>query len=419
MFRPPGPYRQPQTTIHDLPDELYLHIGTYFTHFHRNRDLASLALVSKRWRIIAQEWLLKEPRFQLTHIDKYLHELWRHGHLHPQIRSLEIFSSSEGRIPRDKNSVPKREYTPIRAPLYWSPTFVQKCAESIFHYSQNKRHAKRWITALYHDCIPAIFGVLLYMLPNLRELRLGNTWLMDFPLFSCMLSPDVTAAHIPSPFLWSQMFLSGALESLMLHLQILDVPADMSSLFFPTHANTVFDFRHFENLREVGLTMKALWWWPLRSHRMPPDPREFFPATLEILRISEATAYTSIFLDSMCKAKIGGHFPKLRRMEVYYVEYLERLMVATVGIQAPHPVADVQHMCRNAQIALYLYFPAWGLKTWEIEGSPWRLGEESDVWEWAQQRGFMKAMGPFGVTEEVFDTFEAEWDEDGDATMVT
>jgi hypothetical protein len=72
MFRPPDPDPYPRTTIFDLPHELLLHIGAQFTHLKRNRDLASLSLVCKKWRIIAQEWLLKEPRFNLTYIDKYL-----------------------------------------------------------------------------------------------------------------------------------------------------------------------------------------------------------------------------------------------------------------------------------------------------------------------------------------------------------
>jgi hypothetical protein len=66
-----------RTTINDLPDELLLNIGAHFTNLNRNRDLRNLALTSKKWKPIAQEWLLIEPRFNLTFIDGYM---WEMGH---------------------------------------------------------------------------------------------------------------------------------------------------------------------------------------------------------------------------------------------------------------------------------------------------------------------------------------------------
>jgi hypothetical protein len=105
MFRP----LESRKTVHDLPKELLLNIAAQFTHWSRNSDLANLALVSRRWRPIAQEWLAKVPCFQLTHIDKYLWEIGHNDYLFPQIRTLEIHSRSERRTQEETNGMPKRE----------------------------------------------------------------------------------------------------------------------------------------------------------------------------------------------------------------------------------------------------------------------------------------------------------------------
>ena len=127
MFRPPP-------SIYDLPDELLLNIGAQFTHLDRNSDLTNLALVSHRWRPIAQEWLLKYPRFNLTYIDQYMWELGHRPHLLAQVRSLEIWSTSAGRVRRDERGMSIKEYTPVKAPFallrrYYKPLCPQEKRE--------------------------------------------------------------------------------------------------------------------------------------------------------------------------------------------------------------------------------------------------------------------------------------------------
>ncbi|KAF2822853.1 hypothetical protein CC86DRAFT_385050 [Ophiobolus disseminans] len=411
MFRPP----KSRPTLDDLPDELWLCIAAQFTHLSRNGDLASLALVSKRWRPIAQEWLLKEPCFKLTHIDKYLWEIGHRDHLLPQIRTLEIHSSSEGRIQRDTNGMPKREYTAVSSPAFplWELKFVEKCQEVIAHLADDKRNERRWSNALAEDVVPALFGVLLCTLPNLRELILGDCWLMDMPIFASMVSPDINGA---SPHLWHHTYLNSVLATLLPKLEVLDVPADMSSLWFSSRAATIFDFRGFQSLRKVGITMKALWWCP-RMYRSPPDPRELFPPTLEVLKISEATEYTPMFLSNLCTAKKGRHFPKLRRVEVYYMEDLQAMKDSVSYLRYPNAVDFVQQMFRDAELGLYVFFPEWQSRTWELGGSPWILKKESFAFETARRRMLTKATGPFGIPIPVSDVFEAEWDVDGDSIM--
>jgi hypothetical protein len=416
MFRPPDPDPYPRTTIFDLPHELLLHIGAQFTHLKRNRDLASLSLVCKKWRIIAQEWLLKEPRFNLTYIDKYLWELGHHEHLHAQIRSLEIWSYSEDRILYDDRGRMTREYKRLAARIC-DPQFLEKCKEIISYWAMGHNVAPHWKQALYFDCIPALFGVLICILPNLKELKLGNAWLMDFPIFSNMLSPDANTTYM-QPTEWKHTFTNSAMSLLLTRLEVLDLPADMSCMLF-VHINTVFDFRRFENLKEIGISMRPLWWWPgLRGNRFL-DPRELFPPSLEVLKVSEATWATSVFLQNLSLAKTGGHFPALRRMEVYHMKPLELVWKECKERLIPvvHPVYHMKQLCQSAEVALYIYFPPWSLKTWEIQGTPWRLREERDVFTPALQCGYRKDMGFFGIAEDIFDAFEAEWDKDGDAVM--
>jgi hypothetical protein len=431
MFRPPDPvylpfpiYRKP-TGIDDLPDELLLNIGAALTGLNRNRDLANLALVSQKWRSIAQEWLLKKPRFNITYIDQYMWELSHRPELLGQVKDLEIWSTSEGRIQLDEDGRPKREYTKIPAPDGWDRHFKAKCKPVIEKFAPGILDQYRWRRALEEDVVPALFGVLVCMLPNLKELKLGGGWLMDFPIFSTMLSHEVQNSHLHSPYGWQHEFLAGALAHIAPRLEVLEVAADMSTLCF-FRAATVFDFSPFHQLKEIGITMKALWHSAgIRRHQ--PGPREVLPPTLEVLRISEASPYTPIFLKDLCTVKKGGHFPSLRRVEVYHLETMRCNEVFAEKYQCPKPVKYMQDEFRKAELELYVYFPGWGeLRTWEIGGTPWRLREEGVLGEGEMQalgklleeHGQRFSDGYLDVVAHAFPGLEAEWDADGDAVMI-
>jgi hypothetical protein len=418
-------FRTP-TGIDDLPDELLLGIGAHIAGLDRNRDLANLALVSRKWRAIAQEWLLKEPRFNITYIDQYRWELSHRSELLGQVKSLEIWSTSEGRIQYQEDGRPERKYTKIPAPTAWDRHFKTRCKAIITKFARDERNRWLWKRALKEDVIPALFGVLLCMLPNLRYLKLGDGWLMDFPIFSTMLCHEV-ATSLHAPYEWQHKYLAGALAHLSPRLQLLEAPAEMATLFF-FHAATVFDFRPFQQLKEVDITMEALWHSAgLRRHHQLPDPRKVFPPTLEVLRISEALPYTPIFLKDLCTAKKGGHFPSLRRVEVYHMENMKRTEILGKSYLGPSPVKDVQDMFCAAELEVYLYFPGWSeLRTWEIGATPWRLKEEGTLGKGEIQtmRKLLEAQGPrfcegyLDVVAQAFPGSEAEWDADGDAVMI-
>jgi hypothetical protein len=408
-------------TLHALPSEIFLLIASSLTHQTRNSDLSNLSLVSHKRRAIAQETLLKAPRLHLTHIDAYIRQVHAHPLLCAQITSLEVHSASAERLPLDAHGLPQREYVPTKAPRTWTRGFVEKCKEVIKRHAADTKSAMRWGVALFFDCVPALLGVLLCMLPKLRELLLGDTWLMDLPVFSHVLCRDILAAR---PAGWRHGYLAGVLSS---KLRVLDVPADMSSLWFSTQVNTVFDFRRFGELKELGVSMKMLWWCPMRRYRGPPDPREIFPASLEVLRISEATACTPSVVAMLCQGKRVGHFKKLRRVEVYYMECLESVLdEGIVTSQALDPVTDLQRVCKAGGVALYVHLPAHQLKTWEIGGSPWRMKEDQDAWKWglhnlpAHSIKFPGVPGdPCIDAHEVWDEeVEEEWDCDGDVVML-
>jgi hypothetical protein len=233
------PSARERTTINDLPDELLLNIGAHFTNLNRNRDLRNLALTSKKWKPIAQEWLLIEPRFNLTFIDGYMWEMGHRSHLLSRVKKLEIWSRSEGRTSKTRHVnrigvyvyLTDVIYNPTPAPdhITQQAEFMEICKTVIQHYAANKRHAKDWINSITTDVVAALFGVLLCVLPNLRELNVSDAWLMDSPFFANTRSSSAIA-NPPHPWLWRHSFLSGALAATLPRLTVLEVPSDMTAL---------------------------------------------------------------------------------------------------------------------------------------------------------------------------------------------
>ncbi|KAF1830381.1 hypothetical protein BDW02DRAFT_573077 [Decorospora gaudefroyi] len=420
--------RGPTTTIDDLPNELLLYIGAQFTNLDRNWDLANLALVSKRWRPIAQEWLLKVPRFNITFIDRYMWQLGHRPELLSQVKSLEIWSTSDGRVQRDERGRSKSEYVPIPAPdrITQDKEFMDQC-EAIIKYFTRERdgpfryNSRRWRRALVQDVVPALFGTLLCALPHLRELKLGDAWLLDFPIFASTHSAGAQLRSVP-PKGWKHDFLLDALRPLLPQLTLLEVPADMTTMYYPGSARGFFDFTRFENLTEIGVTMRAIQGFVPFGISRPwtlPNPTEMFPPTLELLKISEATHYSANFVKDVCLAKKTAGLPLLRRIEVYHVETLDNTIDDASLVHCLSPIDDVHVACEGAEIALYLYFPPCSMRTWESGGgSPWRLRNEPKALRSGEVACWRKDMGPLGVLEKMGKRVEVEWDADGDAVMV-
>jgi hypothetical protein len=397
---------RPPTTIHDLPDELLLNIAAQFTSLDRNRDLSQLSLVSHRWSGIAQEFLIKKPRFNLAFLIHYIWQLERRQHLLPQVRSLEIWSSSKERIQYDERGLSKKEYVPIKAPEWLQNSWEFRTqTRKILEYfrSSSPNYHQQWLDALDEDVLPGLFGLLLVILPNLTELKLGNAWLVDFPIFAEMPSADIRNLGW-EPYGWRKPYLGWPLQPLRPCLKVLEVPADMSIIQFNSLASTVFSFGDFESLAELGITQRAI----LNGWRGSPDPREILPPSLRVLRISEATSRLIGFLKVLCLGHKGGHFPRLRRVEVYYMTSHRQPVDQTFfGV--------LQSIFNEAELEILVHAPAYELTTWDVGGTPWSLREKGLL----EERTVRKAVeeGVFGAAWNPVPAIEAEWDRDGDAVM--
>jgi hypothetical protein len=293
---------------------------------------------------------------------------------------------------------------------------MEQSKRIIEYFANHRRHEKEWMTALAKDVVPSLFGALICVLPNLKELRLGDAWLLDFPLFANTLSP-AAKVHVMLPTEWRHHFLAGALASTLGNLKVLEIPADMTAMHFHPHINACFDFRRFQQLEEVSLTMRAL--QGSRYRGPPANPTEIFPETLEVLRISEASCYTVNFLNQLCLARKQDRLPQLRRVEIYHIEDFDKVCEDADKMRFPHPVNDVRTMCRDAELGIYLYFPPVSMKTWESGGgTPWRMKTEAQVLIIGEATCWIKDAGVFGVLPQRLGRVELEWDKDGDAVML-
>lgn len=394
-------------TLTSLPDELLLLIGSHIVHSTRNTTLCNLSLVSRRFRPIAQEWLLRRPRFNLTYIDAYMWSIAHRPHLLPQIRSLEVWSTSAGRIERFASGFPVRRYAPVRCPAWLGQRrgFLEKCREIVWYYARGAEERMYWAMAMEVDVVAGLFGVLLCVLPGLRELKLGGGWLMDFPVLSNMLAEGPARLHVHLPGEWKKRFLAAALEEVRSRLQVLELPADMSALWFGAQVDGVFDFRGFGALKEIGLTMRALGDRGFRFF----NPSAVFPPSLEILRISEATYDTTSFLETLCLAKRASCFPNLCRIEVYYMNKLELVQRKALAHRCLSPIQDAGIVCLSAKLSLRVYFPGHELQTWVVGGTPWSLREEGLARLREAERKALK----LPIADVWFPVLELEWNEQG------
>ena len=289
------------------------------------------------------------------------------------------------------------------------------CKNIIDHWAENAAHKFLWHDAMETDVVPALFGVLVCSLPNLKELRLGEGWLLDFPVFSRLLSAEAQA-YSYWPRNWDHRYLSSALEAIAEKLEVLEVPADMTAFYTSRAVPTIFDYRRFPKLRELGVTMKSLTGYASRPQQLD-ELRDVFPRSLEVLRISEATHYTAEFLAPLCMAKHRGRYPALHRVEVYHTLPLSRTEEVAYVWRYKSMEASIQDF-RNGEIALYLYFPAWQLMTWNVGRTPWRLRKEAAALDIAEHGAYQKALGAFGRPEQRHRPFEGEWDAEGDVVML-
>lgn len=322
-----------------VPDELLLEIAALITGPHRNTWVINLALTSRRFRPIAKESLLCAPSFHIAHIHRVLHLLSRRPALLPKIRVLELFGSSEGRIPYAQTT--DVAYFQRKPPSYPSICFsdplqkVELCKrlEKAFadHVDEDWKTAA-WSDRVRKDIIPNFLAVLLLILPNLRELKCAASWLMDFAVFDGCMTPEASITRYPARLAVYRRHLYFIAAKLQQRLEVLEFPADLANFDIIMAPSEIFDFRGFTQLRELTLTTRLLH-WP-QHRRVVADPVCVLPRSLELLRISEANERTGEFVHYLCDARARrGHFPALGRIELYY-EDLRYVTVARSGLRS-------------------------------------------------------------------------------------
>lgn len=381
-----------QRLLPDLPTELLLHICDFIQGPNRNTNLASLALVSRRLRPVAQEQLLCRPSFKLTHIHTFLRELGHHHTLIPKIKRLEIFSSTTGRIqelpppPEDDSdeaqdayfeSLPDFEYPALPCPreVFMEPGFRARCTDVINYFLNDEQEdiKKDWLAALNSDIVPALLGVLLVLLPNLKELHIATSWLMDWPIFSSLRASELRDWE---PWGWEHTWMDPIMEHVQGRLEVLEFPADLTELRFPWDTKSMFDLRIFNNLRRLSLTMPMLLLNP--TTRVPDllGPADILPASLELLQVGECNCFAGNMLNDICLAKKRHELPRLARVEFYH----EKTWLVTSAFakysRALNLYQDVVRICSEAEIEIYQWFPQIGFQISKIGATPWKLREE-------------------------------------------
>lgn len=384
--------------IQSLPNEVLLEIALRLYGRHRNSDLASLSLVSQQFRPVAQETLLQKPCFKLANIHKFLMEMFREDWVIPKIQSLELWSTHEGRGSkyRTQDSFPHLgnqrlwhlllmhpRYTAVPCPPDLRvELFFPGWKDTIKRFSKDQEGEMSWLKAFDNDVVPALLGLLLASLPNLKELRCAALWLMDFPIMHGLLSKEVTRT---APSRWRHRFLAGLVDKLASNLRVLEVPTNMTSMFFDYRPSGVFDYTSFRNLKELSVSMELIYY----DQRNPPSPWPIplLPPNLQLLRISEGTVSTVRFLEDLCKVKRGGNnMQSLKRVEVIYATVYENIVrypkiVSWLPVVKvlPDPIHYMRSLFSDAELSLSLYFPGVPMTSFDADRSLWSLKESGEL----------------------------------------
>jgi hypothetical protein len=396
------------TTINTLPDEMLLDISKKIIGKHRNTYLANLSLVSRRFAPIAQEALICAPRFCITQIHKYLWALGNHSTWIPKIRSLEMHSKSNEH--RFIYSTVNRNFAVgiegVRAPAeFWSRNaeFKNACLKMIRFYTDDQAHDVRWRLALETDMPSALLGILLVSLPNLKELKIAASWLVDFPLFVTLVTDNVRR----TPSNWRPVYLSSVLRGLQGKLEVLELPTDLSH----TMDRVVYDFRDFQNLTQLSLPMGLL-----DFTRAQPPQITLLPRTLQILRITEATHTTANVVNTLCLAFKKSRFPSLSRIEVYFTHNWPTVQEQAERHRSLDPYWDMRRICADAGLALFLYFSGTQMQTRDVGRSLWASREDGEI-DFAEAVHHERRRGCFGLFEPRCLAFVEEIDAQGDVVM--
>ena len=413
--------------FHDLPNELLLEIARQVRGRYRNSTLASLSLVSRKFRPIAQEALIQQPCFKITYIDRFMLEMFRQNYVIPKIQSLELWSTDENRRLKQDLDVVQRQaayqfsYKAVACPPDLMERFnLEGCHEMMKYYSKDKHDERKWLAALKSDVVPALLALLLVSLPKLKELRCVALWLMDFPILSAMRSVEVVDTH---PFEWEHNFLAGVMEKVGPRLEVFEVPTNLSYMYFMGRPASLFNYTLLVGLKELTVSMEVLY-YNGRLRRPSPWPVPLLPPNIRTLRISEGSLMTTLLVEDICKVKKAGKsLQSLQRVDVIYDRPYTQVLTAASLKNQLDPVYDMKSFCASAELAISLYFPGTRIVSSEVNRSLWSLRESREMWqiEWEaySKRDSLCACGCEGNSFTTWRTPERlfAFDADGDVEM--
>lgn len=220
-------------------------------------------------------------------------------------------------------------------------------------------------------------------------------------------------------------FFTGVMEKLAPNLEVLEVPANLSCMRALGRPSSLFDFSSFTKLRQLSVSMDALYYHKRRLSLPSPWPVSLLPPNLRILRISESFLGTTIFVEDVCKVKKQGmSLQFLERVEVIYKYPYEIVIKAASDRNVADPVYDMGSFCSSAEIAISLYFPGVPMMTPHVNRSLWSLREfgemtqiEWEVYSFGQSRSGIYCPETLSFEEWRFPERLFSFDADGDMEM--
>ena len=78
-------------------------------------------------------------------------------------------------------------------------------------------------------------------------------------------------------------------------------------------------------------------------------------------------------------------------------------------------IVMLQKACKQAEVSLYMFFPAYEMTTWELGCTPWRLREDREAFQLVKVKDWLRT--GINVPSLYSECVEVEFEVDGDAVM--
>jgi hypothetical protein len=296
-----------------LPDELLLQIALclrgHMSQPDPQRDMRSLAATCQQLTTVARDALFHAPILRSSKVDLFLDLLFAYPTLRNKIKSLTI----ETKEARGQEILPQT-ISGLKSHL------LLDCIYEVEQLPIALETKEWWVADLQVTRFPThgtLLTLLLAMLPCMKELYLGGSMLLNFPLFRDLLPTlddkeyleDLGSVGVYSN--WDNPNLTCITAMLGYKLTVLELPNHFRLItetpwWFSEDVQSISQY--FPNLQWLSLPFEAV--------EQDEDCRTILPYTLQELVFTDGEGSTSWLLQ-VCRLK-PTHFPSLRRISVYY-----------------------------------------------------------------------------------------------------